>query len=272
MAGSPRSGISPSGPEPALSEATANNGRGISQLSRPGIAGVWASAALPMAALSWLAAPWLATRLVGTGHVPMVKALFVCLTVGLVWQFVLVVILVRWERRSLAWPVVREALWLHSPRSPRTGRVGGRTWLVLVPLTLAYALAGLIPTVAIPADRDLGALLGSAEGAGFLNGNWPWFALLLASMVFNTVLGEELLFRGCLLPRMSRAFGRFDWLANGILFGLYHLHVPWAIPGALLDAFLLAYPTKRYRSAWIGIAVHSSQTVLLAVLVLALVL
>ena len=32
-----------------------------------------------------------------------------------------------------------------------------------------------------------------------------------ASRVFNTVLGEELLFRGFLLPRMNGAFGRRDW-------------------------------------------------------------
>ena len=76
--------------------------------------------------------------------------------------------------------------------------------------------------------------------------------------VFNTVLGEELLFRGLLLPRMSRTFGRFDWLVNGVLFAAYHLHMPWAMPRILLDSLVLAYPTKRYRSAWIGIAVHSA--------------
>jgi membrane protease YdiL (CAAX protease family) len=85
------------------------------------------------------------------------------------------------------------------------------------------------------------------------------------------VLGEELLFRGFLLPRMNGAFGRGDWVANGILFAGYHLHVPWVIPAGLLDTFILAYPTKRYRSAWIGIAVHSAQSVVVAVLVLTLV-
>jgi hypothetical protein len=38
------------------------------------------------------------------------------------------------------------------------------------------------------------------------------------------------------------------------------------------DTLLLAYPTKRYRSAWIGIVVHSGQSVVLAVIVLTLVL
>jgi hypothetical protein len=43
-----------------------------------------------------------------------------------------------------------------------------------------------------------------------------------------------------------------DWVANGLLFDVYHLHVPSVIPATLLDTFILAYPTKRYRSAWIG--------------------
>jgi membrane protease YdiL (CAAX protease family) len=90
-------------------------------------------------------------------------------------------------------------------------------------------------------------------------------------LIFNTVLGEELLFRGLLLPRMNGAFGHRDWVVNGVLFAAYHLHVPWVIPAGLLDTLFLAYPTKRYRSAWIGIVVHSAQTVVFAVLLLTLV-
>ena len=70
----------------------------------------------------------------------------------------------------------------------------------------------------------------------------------------------------------SGAFGDRDWVANGVLFAVYHLHVPWAIPATLVDAFILAYPTKRYRSAWIGISVHSAQSVFFALAVLAVVL
>jgi CAAX protease family protein len=165
-----------------------------------------------MAALAWLVAPAVADRLSGEGNVPMAKALFVCLTVGLIWQFVLVMALMAHEQGSLRWSTLREALWLRSPRSPRSGRIGGRTWLVLIPLVLAYAVAGLvIPTFGAPDSRDIGSFLGSDAGQSFLNGNWGWFALMVVLWVFNTVLGEEL-FRGFLLPRMNGAFGRGDWL------------------------------------------------------------
>jgi membrane protease YdiL (CAAX protease family) len=244
----------------------------VPQYGRGRILAVWAAAALPMAVLAWLVAPALADRFTGAGHVPMVKALLLCLTVGLVWQFVLVLVLVRREQGSLRWAVLRDALWLRSPRSPTSGRVGGRVWLVLVPLVIAFALESLLPSPPVPADRDLNLFLQSSTGQEFLDGAWGWFGLMLVLWVFNTVLGEELLFRGLLLPRMNGAFGRGDWVANGVLFAAYHLHVPWRIPAALLDMFILAYPTKRYRSAWIGIAVHSSQSVVFSVLVLTIVL
>ena len=81
--------------------------------------------------------------------------------------------------------------------------------------------------------------------------------------MFNTVLGEELLFRGFLLPRMQGAFGKRDWVANGVLFAFYHLHVPWIIPLALFDTLFLAYPARRYRSAVLPIIVHSVQSVVI---------
>ena len=245
----------------------------IPQLRLGGILGVWAAAALPMAVLAWIVAPVLEGRFAGSGIVPMAKALIVCLTMGLVWQFALVAILVRREQGTLRWSTVRAALWLRSPRSPRSGRVGGRLWLIAIPLVLVVAaVAELIPTLAAPENRDLATLVESEAGKAFLHGAWVWYGLLLAMFLFNTVLGEELLFRGYLLPRMNGVFGRGDWVANGFLFTGYHLHVPWVMPGTLVESFLLAYPTKRYRSAWFGIVAHSAQSVFFAILILTLVL
>jgi membrane protease YdiL (CAAX protease family) len=234
------------------------------------ILGVWAAAALPMAALSWLVAPALAAWLDGPAAWP--RALVACLTAGLVWQGVLVLVLVRRETGTLRWRAIADALWLHRPRSPRTGRVGGRVWWVLVPAVLVVGLEQVLPSLSAPAGRDLGEFLRSTTGHDFLSGNWPWFAVIVVMALFNTVLGEELLFRGLLLPRMRGVFGRADWLANGVLFAVYHLHMPWVIPTALLDSLALAYPSRRYRSAWLGIVVHSVQSVLIVGATLALVL
>jgi hypothetical protein len=74
----------------------------------------WAAAGLPMAALAWVLAPWLAGVLEGPGAWP--KAIVLSLTVGLAWQFVLVLLLVRCEKGSLRWSVVKNALWLRAPK------------------------------------------------------------------------------------------------------------------------------------------------------------
>jgi uncharacterized protein len=243
----------------------------IPQYRARAIFAVWAAAALPMAALAWLVAPAIKNSFTGSGNVPMFKALMVCLTAGLAWQFVLLVALLWHEQGTLRWSTIRDALWLRSPRSPRSRRVGGRTWLILVPLILAFAVVDGVPWITGPGNRDFSKFLDSNAGHAFFSGAWGWYGLILVWFLFNTVLGEELLFRGFLLPRMNGAFGRRDWLANGVLFAGYHLHVPWVMPATLLDTFILAYPTKRYQSAWIGIAVHSAQSVFLAIVILTLV-
>ena len=244
--------------------------RPLPQYSRRRILGTWAAAALPMAALAWIVAPWLAGTFEGPSAWP--RAILLSLTVGMVWQFVFVVLAVRREQGSLRWSVVKEALWLRAPRSPRTGRRGGRLWWLLVPLVLAVAAKEELPKIPAPVHRDQGLFLQSVAGQEFFSGNWPWFAVIVTMMIFNTVLGEELLFRGLLLPRMRGAFGRWDWLVNGVLFGVYHLHLPWSIPANTLDTFFISYPASRYRSALIGICVHSVQTLVFTGLLLTLVL
>jgi uncharacterized protein len=244
---------------------------GVRQYSVAQVLGVWAAAALPMGVLSWIVAPVLADQL--GGREPLLKALLLCLTAGLVWQFVLVLILVRQEIGSLEWARVRDALWLRAPRDPKTGRAGRRVWWWALLFFLLYAVWAMMPAIPAPAARDLADVLGGDRGAAFFNGAWGWFAVIVALLVFNTVLGEELLFRGLLLPRMRAVFGKGDWVANGVLFTLYHLHAPWLMPLTFVDGiFLEAYPSRRFQSAWMGIVVHSAQSVFVIAVVLALVL
>jgi uncharacterized protein len=244
----------------------------VKQYSFAAIVAVWAAAAIPMAILAWIVAPAVSDRLSGAGDVPMFKALIICLTGGLIWQFVLVLVLVAREQGNIRWSTLRDALWLRSPRSPGSGRTGGRLWLIVLPLIVLFAMGELLPTFSHADNRDFGKFLDSDAAHSFLSGNWGWYAIILVFFVFNTVLGEELLFRGLLLPRMSRVFGRGDWAANGAFFAAYHLHVPFMIPATLLfDTFAIAYPSRRYQSAWIGIAVHSAQSVVVGAIILTLV-
>jgi uncharacterized protein len=231
---------------------------------------VWVAAAVPMGVLAWVVAPWLRDQLGGDD--PFAQALLICITAGLVWQFILVLILVRHELGGLEWSRVRYALWLRAPRDPKSGRVGGRVWWWLLLFIFLFALEEALPGIPGPSVRDFADFLDSDRGEDFFEGAWGWFAVIVVLAVFNTVLGEELLFRGLLLPRMRAVFGRGDFVANGVLFAVYHLHQPWVIPTALWDIIVFAYPSRRFQSAWMGIIVHSVQGLVVIGVVLGLVL
>jgi uncharacterized protein len=244
--------------------------RPVRQLTRAGIAAVWAAAAIPMAALAWLAAPAAA----GPAATPsrFMICLVLALTAGLIWQALLVALLVRREQGSLRPATLRSSLWLQPPTGS-DGLSGGRLWLRLIPWVAGFAALSLVPVgpLAGPASRNLGRFLGSPAGQHAVHHAWALLALLLIMLIFNTVLGEELLFRGYLLPRMQHAFGSRDRAANAIIFGLYHLHEPWSIPSSVIAGLLFAHPTRRYHSAWMGIAIHSAQSIFFALLILKIV-
>ncbi len=258
-----------------------------SQYSLAQILGIWAAAALPMAFLGWIVNPILAPSIDQPAGITGI-ARVILMTLGLIWQFILSMMIVYRETGSLSWSTIRQRLWLNTPRDPKTGEPRRKLWLWLIPLSLLFpafefsiipALAlnklwvSLFPFLAEPPGYDFSDALAAPGIRTQLVGAWWFFGLFIVLAVFNTVLGEEFLFRGVLLPKMSGVFGKWDWLANGFLFGAYHLHQPWGIPGGILvGALLFALPARYFRSTWMAIVVHSGQSVFFSFLILGLVL
>lgn len=254
------------------------------QYTLPEILGIWAAAALPMGVLGWVVAPALASGASTSREALTIRV--IVLTAGLVWQFVLAMLIVYREEGDLRWATIRRRLWLNTPTDPATGQPRRRLWLWLIPLILLIAVwelalhapldhlwVRLFPSFAEPAGFSGRELFASQEARDQLVGAWGFLALFAINALFNTFLGEELLLRGVLLPRMRGVFGKWDWLANGVLFGLYHLHQPWGIPGNIVSAaFLESLPARRFRSVWMAIIVHSGQSVYFLFLLLGLVL
>jgi membrane protease YdiL (CAAX protease family) len=228
----------------------------VRQYSLGQIAALWVAATAPMAIFAWLLAPWLSHHL-GTSE-PLGLALLILYNVGLVWILVLTLLLVRRERRGLGWSHVRDALWLRAPQDPKSKRVGGRLWWWIVPFTVFGAgleLLRIDPKGPMP--RDFKNFIGTDRADHFFQGAWGIFALTML-LVFLSPVVEELFFRGLLLPRMRSVFGKGDWIVNGAIFTAYHLHQPWSMPSTLIDStFTAAYPTKRFRSIWIGVVSHT---------------
>jgi uncharacterized protein len=256
----------------------------IPQYSLGKILAIWAAAAVPMAILGWVVAPAL-TSGSPTGRQAFTTRVM-ALTIGLIWQFVLAIIIIYREEGDLRWATIRRRLWLTTPKDSKTGQPRSRLWLWLVPLVILSAVweialhapldnlwVKMFPFFAEPPGFSGRELLESREAQAQLVGAWGFLALYAVNALFNTFLGEEFLLRGVLLPKMKGVFGKWDWLANGVLFGMYHLHQPWGIPGNIVSAiFLESYPARRFRSVWISIIVHSAQSVYFLFLLLGLVL
>src|ERR671921_1789117 len=240
------------------------------QYSLAKILGIWALAAAPMGILSWIVIPLVAPD-VGSDPLGSGVTRIVLLTLGLIWLFVLLsMIIVRREEGDLRWATLKQRLRLNVPREPSTGVPRARLFLWVIPFLVGVvvielllntpienAWVSLFPFLAEPEGRSFDAFLGSQEVLKGLVGAWWFFALYIVQAIFNTILGEEFLFRGVLLPKMEGVFGRGSWVANSILFGLYHLHLPWVIPNAVLTGFLYTYPAYRYKSTWMSIILHS---------------
>ncbi|HSL45111.1 MAG TPA: type II CAAX endopeptidase family protein [Anaerolineales bacterium] len=245
------------------------------------IIGIWLAAGTPMWVLGWLVYPALSQNLAAVdAGLLRIKLLLV----GLVWQFVLSMLILYGEEGNIRVETIRRRFRLNSPISPKTGQKDNRLWWLIVPFILLVVvlymwitpvLNGIwtqfFPFLAEP-ERYSMAVLFAPELRAFWKGAWNLLVLQMVLSVFNTFLGEEFIFRGVLLPKMKGVFGKWDWVANGVLFGLYHLHQPWGLPGNILSGLVFAFTGKRYRSTWFPIILHSGQSVYFLFLILGLVL
>ena len=229
------------------------------QYSLTKILAIWASVTVPMGVLAWVVAPAIIPHT--SLHPGLVH--WMLMVVGMMWQFVISLAVLRHELGGLHWPTLKNRIWLNLPRSPRTGRPRKVLFLWALP---AFAANGLGVYLATRLDVAWSNWLPALDEPPYANaqaladpqfqGQWWILGMALTSMIFNYILGEELLFRGVLLPRMAGVFGRWDWIANTVLFGLYHVHKIWAWPSMIASSFGTAWAAKRYRSFWMGVIVH----------------
>jgi uncharacterized protein len=245
------------------------------------IVGIWLLGGAPMWLWAWLVYPPLRQGLSPMDGGLLYEKLMI---IGLVWEFVLSMLILYREEGNIRISTIRRRFRLNNPVSPRTGRKDNRLWWLLIPLMLLVVAlelglapfidgiwTRLLPFLAEPQNRSLEALFAPEMRAQWI-GAWNFFLLFVVGSVFNNFLSEEFLFRGVLLPKMNDLFGRWGWVANGLTFGLYHLHMPWSIPGNIVFGWLMAFVSQRYRSNWLPIILHNGQAFYFGFLILGLVL
>jgi membrane protease YdiL (CAAX protease family) len=255
------------------------------QYSLAKILGIWAAVTIPYFIIAWLVFPTI-TPDFESNPMGAVYARMGTFTIALAWVFVLSLIIVYREEGDLRWGTVKRRLRLNTPLDPETGEPRRVLWWWLIPLVLLHAVvaigllpmvdnlvSNLLPFIAPPPGYELGAFLLSPEAGSLFNGAWGILVLFLALAFFN-IFGEEFLFRGVLLPKMNGVFGKWDWVANGVIGILYHVSMPWTWFGTtgITWIFFYALPAKYWRTTWFPIIIHGSINVVWTIMILALIL
>jgi membrane protease YdiL (CAAX protease family) len=206
--------------------------------------------------------PWLLT----VGLTPF-ESLVVAITVPMSWLFGAALVgYAHIESRPLVWSALAERF--RFPRLTLRAVLAGLGLFALCmvgmgvfsQLGLALIGDGIIP---IPSelpplvDPRVQFSLGALEEfvGGTLSGNWN-VALAFFVMLFFNVVGEELLWRGYLLPRQELTHGRRAWLVQGLMWTGFHVYQWWSMIALLPVCLLIAYASQRLRNNWPALIAH----------------
>lgn len=233
---------------------------------------VWASVTIPMGLILFVVTPFLIPRVDMNSGI----LYLLLITIGLVWQGVVAFIILKKEVKPFTWENLKKRLWLNTPVNPKTGKSSKKLYLLTIPIIVFILFwdefeafeflnkiwINMFPFLAKP--DGYGAL---PDLVGMVAGQWWIMGVIFVLIVFNYLLGEELIFRGILLPKMNGVFGKYDWIANGILFALYHVHMVWQLPSQILFRdWIYSWAAKRYKSFWIAAIIHGFDAIVVTVL------
>lgn len=243
------------------------------QYSKAKILGLWALVALPMGIFRFVLFPFLAGRV----NIHPGILYWWLMIIGMMWQFVLSMIILKKELGRITFAGLKKRLWLNPPIDQKTMKVKMKAYWLVIPIIL-YAfffeqlglfdfiekgISSIFPILAEPASIKIESLM-----APEFRDAWYILGITIISSIFNYLLGEELFFRGILLPKMNGAFGKRDWFFNGILFAAYHLHKIAEIPLFLIGSIFYSFLNKKYKSFYPGLIIHGVEGVVLLVFVL----
>lgn len=102
-----------------------------------------------------------------------------------------------------------------------------------------------------------------------VKGNFLFLVIYFVTGLVN-IFGEEIYYRGYLLPRMHGVFGRWDWVANVVLFTLKHVYQRWLYPTTLVASFFFAFAFGPMGSLPLAMAYHWFGNFFLQLIMLAL--
>lgn len=123
-----------------------------------------------------------------------------------------------------------------------------------------------LPEILNPNNTAPGRELISFMGVTLQRAYWiiPIYFIFLT---FFNILGEELWFRGYILPRQELTWGKRTWIYHGLFWCLFHFPIyPWTIIYLLPTTLAVSYAAQKFRSTWGSFIIHYLGNGILALL------
>lgn len=71
------------------------------------------------------------------------------------------------------------------------------------------------------------------------------------------IMGEEIFWRGFMMPRQEISFGKYTWIIHGFGWGLFHIAFGWQLLITLIPIiFIQSYVVQKTKNSWTGVIMH----------------
>jgi len=145
----------------------------------------------------------------------------------------------------------------------RLTKLDRQDWFwIISSLCIIFALMGLIVFAwkLVSSQFGIAPLDTSPSFLEFepLRGVETLLLLIWLPFFFFNIVGEELMWRGYILPRQELAFGKFAWLINALLWTIFHLFFGFQMLILLVPSlFIIPYVVYRRQKTLVGIVIHA---------------
>ena len=71
------------------------------------------------------------------------------------------------------------------------------------------------------------------------------------------IMGEEIFWRGIMMPRQEVSFGKYTWIIHGFGWGLFHIAFGWQLLITLIPIiFIQSFVVQKTKNSWTGVIMH----------------
>jgi membrane protease YdiL (CAAX protease family) len=85
-----------------------------------------------------------------------------------------------------------------------------------------------------------------------------WILLLWFPYWLLNIMGEEILWRGVILPRQELVFKNNTWIIHGFFWGIFHIAFGWQLLLTFVPIlFIQSYVVQRSKNSWTGVVIHA---------------